>query len=151
MPQSTAVPAALLRGGTPLRSAGASRVYAVEASGMASKAEKLASGNGLSDVIKVVNQRVEDVKLDSRVDVLISEPLGIALVNERMLESYIHARDALLKPGGKMFPDRSTLFAAPFTDDMLYQEQFTKCAPLLHLRCRSMGAVPLTAPASAAK
>jgi len=106
--------------------AGASRVYAVEASGMASKAEKLASGNGLSDVIKVVNQRVEDVKLDSRVDVLISEPLGIALVNERMLESYIHARDALLKPGGKMFPDRSTLFAAPFTDDMLYQEQFTK-------------------------
>ena len=112
--------------------AGASRVYAVEASGMASKAEKLAAGNGLSGVVSVINQRVEEVELanepDGRVDVLISEPLGIALVNERMLESYITARDKLLKPGGKMFPDRATLFAAPFSDDALYQEQFAKAA-----------------------
>ena len=91
--------------------AGAARVYAVEASGMAAKAEKLAKGNGLGDVVKVINQKVEEVTLDERVDVLISEPLGIALVNERMLESYLHARDALLKPGGKMFPDRATLYA----------------------------------------
>ena len=69
---------------------------------MASKAEKLVAGNGMSDVIKVINKRVEEVTLDERVDVLISEPLGIALVNERMLESYIRARDALLKPGGKV-------------------------------------------------
>jgi ubiquinone/menaquinone biosynthesis C-methylase UbiE len=106
--------------------AGAKRVYAVEASSMATKAEKLAKGNNLSDVVKVVNKRVEEVELDERVDVLISEPLGIALVNERMLESYIRARDALLKPGGKMYPDRATLFAAPFSDEQLFQEQFTK-------------------------
>ena len=106
--------------------AGAKRVYAVEASGMAAKAEKLAAGNGLSEVVKVINKRVEEVQLDERVDVLISEPLGIALVNERMLESYIHARETLLKPGGKMFPDRATLFAAPFSDEQLYQEQCTK-------------------------
>ena len=78
---------------------------------MAAKAEKLAKGNGLGDVVKVINQKVEEVTLDERVDVLISEPLGIALVNERMLESYLHARDALLKPGGKMFPDRAVLYA----------------------------------------
>lgn len=88
--------------------AGAKTVYAVEASGMAHKAEKLASGNKLGGVVKVVNERVEDVvrvrerercivrvvlsmyrasqTLDERVDVLISEPLGIALVNERMIE-----------------------------------------------------------------
>ena len=35
--------------------AGAKRVYAVEASGMASKAEKLAAGNGLSEVVKAVS------------------------------------------------------------------------------------------------
>ncbi len=73
--------------------AGASKVYAVEASGMASKADKLAKANGLGDVVTVLNQRVEEVSLDERVDVLISEPLGIALVNERMLESYVAARD----------------------------------------------------------
>ena len=43
-----------------------------------------------------------------------------------MLESYLHARDHLLKPGGKMFPDRANLYAAPFTDEALYQEQFVK-------------------------
>lgn len=31
-------------------------------------------------------------------------PSGTLLVNERMLESYIIARDRFLKPGGKMFP-----------------------------------------------
>lgn len=47
--------------------AGASHVYAVEASGMAFKAEKLAAGNGLQDVVTVLNKRVEDVTLDEKV------------------------------------------------------------------------------------
>ena len=33
-------------------------------------------------------------------DVLVSEPMGTLLVNERMIESYIYARDKFLKPGG---------------------------------------------------
>ena len=47
--------------------AGASHVYAVEASGMAFKAEKLAAGNGLQDVVTVLNKRVEEVTLDEKV------------------------------------------------------------------------------------
>ena len=39
-----------------------------------------------------------------KVDVLISEPMGTFLVNERMIETYLYARDHFLKPGGKMFP-----------------------------------------------
>ena len=39
-------------------------------------------------------------------DVLVSEPMGTLLLNERMLESYVFARDTLLKPGGRMFPVR---------------------------------------------
>ena len=107
--------------------AGAARVFAVEASGMAKHAAKLAAGNGLSHIVQVINQRVEEVELEERVDILISEPLGIALVNERMLESFLHARDKLLKPGGLMFPDRATMYAAPFTDEALYTEQLNKC------------------------
>jgi histone-arginine methyltransferase CARM1 len=34
----------------------------------------------------------------------VSEPMGTLLVNERMLETYIYARDKFLKPGGRMFP-----------------------------------------------
>lgn len=32
--------------------------------------------------------------------------MGTLLVNERMLETYIYARDHFLRPGGKMFPVR---------------------------------------------
>jgi hypothetical protein len=55
------------------------------------------------------------------VDTIISEPLGIMLVNERMLESYIAARK-WLKPDGIMLPTTSTLFACPFSDAQLYLE-----------------------------
>lgn len=37
-------------------------------------------------------------------DVLVSEPMGTLLVNERMLETYLYARDHFLRPGGKMLP-----------------------------------------------
>lgn len=39
-----------------------------------------------------------------QVDLLVSEPMGTLLVNERMLETYLYARDHFLKPGGKMYP-----------------------------------------------
>lgn len=41
-----------------------------------------------------------------QVDVLVSEPMGTLLVNERMLETYLYARDHFLKPGGAMYPVR---------------------------------------------
>lgn len=58
---------------------------------------------------QVCHSKVEELVLPDelagrRVDVLVSEPMGTLLVNERMLESYIYARDTFLAPGGKMFP-----------------------------------------------
>ena len=38
-------------------------------------------------------------------DVIISEPMGYMLLNERMLETFLHAKK-FLKPGGRMFPSR---------------------------------------------
>lgn len=51
------------------------------------------------DKITIIAGRVEDITLPEPVDIIISEPMGYMLVNERMLESYIHARK-FLKPGG---------------------------------------------------
>jgi hypothetical protein len=51
-----------------------------------------------------------------QVDIVISEPMGFALIHERMLESYIVARQKFMRPGGKMFPSTGTIYAAPFTD-----------------------------------
>lgn len=33
--------------------------------------------------------------------------MGTLLVNERMLETYVYARNHFLKPGGRMFPVRA--------------------------------------------
>ncbi|GLC53802.1 hypothetical protein PLESTB_000788800, partial [Pleodorina starrii] len=109
--------------------AGAARVYAVEASGMARFARALADANpGLGSRITVINSKVEEVTLPERVDVLVSEPMGTLLVNERMLESYIYARDAFLKPGGKMFPQLGRIHVAAFSDEVLHSEVAAKAA-----------------------
>ncbi|GFR50116.1 hypothetical protein Agub_g12266, partial [Astrephomene gubernaculifera] len=109
--------------------AGAARVYAVEASGMAAFAEQLAAANPeLGSRIRVVRGKVEEISLPERVDVLVSEPMGTLLVNERMLESYLFARDAFLKPGGKMFPQLGRIHAAAFSDAVLHAEVGAKSA-----------------------
>jgi histone-arginine methyltransferase CARM1 len=103
--------------------AGAKHVYAVEASGMADYARKLIAGNHpLSQRITVIHGKVEEVELPEKADILISEPMGTLLVNERMLESYIIARDRFLVPNGKMFPSRGRIHMAPFSDEYLYGE-----------------------------
>ena len=60
-----------------------------------------------------------------KVDVIISEPMGYMLLNERMLESFLHAKK-WLKPNGKLYPTIGDLYCAPFTDEALYMEQATK-------------------------
>ncbi|XP_047983415.1 probable histone-arginine methyltransferase 1.3 [Salvia hispanica] len=103
--------------------AGAKHVYAVEASDMADYANQLISGNpSLSERITVIKGKVEDVELPEKADILISEPMGTLLINERMLESYIIARDRFLVPKGKMFPTIGRIHMAPFSDEYLYIE-----------------------------
>lgn len=72
--------------------AGARKVYAVEASSMAQHAKTLVENNHLIDRIVVVPGKIEEITLPEQVDVIISEPMGYMLYNERMLESYIHAK-----------------------------------------------------------
>lgn len=50
------------------------------------------------------------VEIPEMVDVIISEPMGYMLYNERMLESYLHAKK-WLKPDGKHSDSLATLFS----------------------------------------
>ncbi|KAJ4722184.1 Protein arginine N-methyltransferase [Melia azedarach] len=103
--------------------AGAKHVYAVEASEMAEYARKLIAGNpSLGQRITVIKGKVEEVELPEKADILISEPMGTLLVNERMLESYVIARDRFLVPNGKMFPTVGRIQMAPFSDEYLFVE-----------------------------
>ncbi|KAF8566358.1 hypothetical protein P879_05965 [Paragonimus westermani] len=75
--------------------AGATRVYAVEASNMAVHCNTLVQANKLAGRIVVISGKIEEVTLPEPVDIIISEPMGYMLYNERMLETYVHARKFL--------------------------------------------------------
>lgn len=80
--------------------AGAKKVYAVEASNMAEHAQRLIKSNKLEDVITVIAGKIEEIELPQKVDIIISEPMGYMLYNERMLETFLHAKK-WLKEGGE--------------------------------------------------
>lgn len=68
---------------------------------------------GYAGVVEIVQSKVEELALDAQVDVLVSEPMGTLLVNERMLETYLYARNRYLKKGGRMFPVSKALRTLP--------------------------------------
>ncbi|XP_030368490.1 histone-arginine methyltransferase CARM1-like isoform X2 [Strigops habroptila] len=105
--------------------AGARKVYAVEASAVAKHAELLVRSNNLSDKIIVLSGKIEEISLPENVDVVISEPMGYMLFNERMLESYLHSKK-WLKTRGMMFPTFGDIHLAPFSDEQLYMEHFSR-------------------------
>ncbi|XP_011843798.1 PREDICTED: LOW QUALITY PROTEIN: histone-arginine methyltransferase CARM1-like [Mandrillus leucophaeus] len=105
--------------------AGARRIYAVEASSAAQYAEMLVKNNHLSGKIIVLPGKIEDISLPEAVDVIISEPMGYMLFNERMLESYLHSKK-WLKSNGMMLPTFSDIHLAPFSDEQLYVEHFSR-------------------------
>ncbi|CAH0383427.1 unnamed protein product [Bemisia tabaci] len=107
--------------------AGAKKVYAVEASSMVQHASTLVSSNNMKDKITVIAGKVEEIDLPEMVDIIISEPMGYMLYNERMLETFLHAKK-WLKPGGLMFPSKGDLHVAPFSDEALYMEQVNKAS-----------------------
>ena len=50
----------------------------------------------------MVAGKIEEINIAEKVDMIISEPMGYMLYNERMLETYLHAKK-WLKPGGECF------------------------------------------------
>ena len=62
----------------------------------------MVKANGLSDRIQVIPAKIEEIELPEQVDTIISEPIGYMLFNERMIETYLHAKK-FLKPGGRLF------------------------------------------------
>jgi SAM-dependent methyltransferase len=94
--------------------AGAARVYAVErAPGAVALARRLVDENRVGGIIRVVPGAAERVLLPERVDVLVSEWLGVFGVDENMLGGVLAARDRWLKRGGVMIPGAVTAWIAP--------------------------------------
>ncbi|KAM9712215.1 protein arginine N-methyltransferase 6 [Menidia menidia] len=96
--------------------AGAHKVYAVEACSIAEQAVEIVKQNNLEGKVEVVRGTVETVDLPEKVDVIVSEWMGYALLHESMLNSVLYARDKWLKPGGVILPSKAELYIAPICD-----------------------------------
>lgn len=93
--------------------AGASRVYAIEASTVSDAAAAVVEANGVSDRITVIDGWSTQVELPERGDVLVSEVIGHEPLAEQVLEVTLDARTRLLKPGARLIPSRLQIYAFP--------------------------------------
>ncbi|XP_071943186.1 protein arginine N-methyltransferase 2-like [Antedon mediterranea] len=92
---------------------GASKVYGVEASNIASYANDLVQRNNLEDRITIIQGKVEEIELPEQVDIIVSEWMGTLLIFELMIESVIVARNRWLASHGVMWPSIAKLFLVP--------------------------------------
>jgi protein arginine N-methyltransferase 1 len=93
--------------------AGAARVYAIEATGMAAVARSVAAANGCADRMHVLQAHSFDADLPERVDLCVSDFVGRFGFDAGIFEIYPAARARFLRPGGTLLPSAVSLFIAP--------------------------------------
>jgi len=103
--------------------AGAKHCYSVDMSNIIDEARGIIEDNGLSDKITMIKGKIEEIELPvDKVDIIISEWMGYALVYESMLESVLFARDKWLNPEtGILMPDKATMYVCAI-EDAKYKE-----------------------------
>jgi len=102
--------------------AGAKHVIGVDMSSIIQKAKQIVERNGLTSKVTLLQGKMEEVELpqhvmpDGKVDIIISEWMGYFLLYESMLDTVLYARDKYLRPQGKIFPDKATIYMAGIED-----------------------------------
>lgn len=102
--------------------AGAKHVIGVDMSSIINKAKQIVAVNGLSSKITLLQGKMEEVEMplqhmvDGKVDIIVSEWMGYFLLYESMLDTVLYARDKYMRPGGKIFPDKATIYMAGIED-----------------------------------
>jgi protein arginine N-methyltransferase 1 len=93
--------------------AGASRIYALEATAVSGLARQIAAANGFADRVTVVRGLSTWVTLPEQADVLITDQIGNFGVEAGLFEYLSDARRRLLKPNALTIPSRLTWMVAP--------------------------------------
>ena len=102
--------------------AGAARVVGVDASEILDYAQRIVAANQLIAQVTLLRGTMETIAMPEdvpKVDVIVSEWMGYALLYESMLPTVLWARDKYLKPGGVMLPSACELFLAASANDRL--------------------------------
>jgi SAM-dependent methyltransferase len=92
--------------------AGAKKVYAIEGGPVIEAARELAINNGFADRIEFLSGWSIDVGIPEPADVLITETIGNAGLDEGIIAWTVDARQRLLRPGAVLLPQRLRLWVA---------------------------------------
>ena len=92
--------------------AGASRVYAIEESGIAGLARQIARVNGFERIITSIRGNSRQVSLPEPADVVVCDQIGGFGLEAGILEIAKHARRRFLRPGGTLVPRALELVVA---------------------------------------
>lgn len=104
--------------------AGAKHVYGIECSSIIHTARQIISDNGFNESITLIHGKVEDVELPvPKVDIIISEWMGYALLYESMLDTVLVARDKWLNPDGIIMPDKAIMYMCGIEDSQYKDEK----------------------------
>lgn len=91
---------------------GASRVIAVEPSEAIQVARETARANGFQGTIEFLQGRSDELKLDRKADVIVSDLHGVLPPLRRNLLDIADARVRLLAPGGRLVPRTESLWSS---------------------------------------
>lgn len=111
-------------------SAGAKKVIGIDASDITIYAQEVVKNSAFRDEIIILKSKVEE--LDElpdnikKVDIIISEWMGVCLYHESMLSTVLYARDKWLSKNGLLFPDTVLFYLAAIDDTKRQLNAFNK-------------------------
>jgi protein arginine N-methyltransferase 1 len=100
---------------------GARRVYAIEPGNVIQVGRELAAANGYTQRIEFIQALSTQVALPEPADVIVSDLRGTLSFFQHIIPAIVDARRRFLAPGGRLIPQRDTLWAAVLEAPNLYQ------------------------------
>lgn len=127
--------------------AGAARVTSCEADPLlAGVARQVVQHNGFSDVITIIPARSTDLAvghgLDEPADLIVTEIVDCGLIGEGLLPTLRHARQRLLKPGGRLIPQAARVAGAVLCCPAARQLNFVQASHGLDLAAMNSLSTP---------
>ena len=102
---------------------GARRVFAIEIDDAVAVARQVAAVNGFGDRIEFFQGDSKEIALPERADVIVSDLHGVLPFNGDAIVTLMDARTRLMAPGGRLIPERETLWVAGVDAPNLYDGQ----------------------------
>lgn len=95
---------------------GAKKVFAVDKSSIINIARKIAKDNNLHRKIKFIKGYSTDLKLDDKIDVIVSETIGFTGLEENIVDIMLDARKRFGHKNTILIPSEISVYCAPTND-----------------------------------